>query len=371
MNASDVKISHRRADQATADACRELLEVVQREAAHWNLELPQLRVYVIRRWTGIYRALLPAHLAICILLFPLFWWNYRKYNHWKDTYGMVFRYGKRVLVFVKSQAVLPADPQPILYASWSRLRELSGDRGVWWKLFVAGNFAEACCPLARLPAWVVVALQSPICAPFRPWPREDPDDLMPIMRAMCAPPPRIKTKRAEDLTREETDDLIAARTWQIYLLKYVDETYPGYLAQLIKEAENPQDFNQRLGERLGLPPGPEYWRELARRILVQHGQDPGEFTTQQPATEPRLPRDLSAGEVNPFQAPGSAAAPAADEPQSPVRMSRTKLTILMIAVFVSVTMLFDEFPAWPVLLVMAVVAFLILLQWFAEQNSAR
>ncbi|MCU0235608.1 MAG: hypothetical protein MUC72_00815 [Acidobacteria bacterium] len=266
------KINTHRATVYFAAQDRETAEAIGRTAEeslrlvhdHWGLEpTGDLRLYVMNSWPGFlfHAAPVPWRLALA-LSFPI--WALRVRRLWQVAGGWTQRFGRRLAVGVK--------PPRLLHA---------GDHSLGRHVFIPGASMEekvrhvachelthACTCRLGLPAWLNEGLSMVAVDLLL-----GKATVLPATAAALAAAPLPPDRRGYPaFSRKNREDFLCYFVLGYWRVRFLEETRPGLLKKLLREAYCPGEWHGSLAAAYALGDGPS-WLGIDR-LAATHFRNP-------------------------------------------------------------------------------------------------
>ncbi len=245
-----------------ADACGDALQLAK---ASWGLDAPpECRVHVMTTWRRFVFQSAPWPWKIMLALsYPL--WSERVRRTWPMSAGWAQHYGRRIAIGIKPPRLLEVSDKSI----GRRVFVEEADPIAKIRHLTCHELVHAASAHLALPAWLNEGLAALSVDRFMGTQtiRTDSLDLLQDTRPKAAPP----SYRAMTRSRGETLAYHVVRGY--WLVRYIEETNPGFLRSLLAARHSHQAIECAVAEQLGRPPD-ELW-PVVDDIVVRHFKQSG------------------------------------------------------------------------------------------------
>ena len=242
-----------------ADAARETLDLL---ATRWSLEAPaDLRVYVMTSWRRFLLQAAPWFWQPLIALqIPLL--RSRMRRLWPVTGGWAQRFGGRHTVGVKPPWLLARADRSIgdeIFVPAENLRAKVRE-------ITCHELTHALTAALKLPAWLNEGLAMVAVDRLQGRPTVRPETLSHLTRTNH----RQRPDNYRSLHQVDPAVYVQLYAEGYWVTRYLDETHPQALAELLAQRRRPEEFDATLAEVLALPkPAGDLWQTL-KPVVVAH-----------------------------------------------------------------------------------------------------
>jgi hypothetical protein len=259
-----LSVSCRPEDEPTArviaGACEEALQLAK---VCWGLEAPsECRLYVMTTWRQfVFQSAPWAWRIMLALSYPL--WSERVRRTWPMSAGWTQHFGRRIAIGIKPPRLLEISDKSI----GRHLFVEEADPIAKIRQLTCHELIHAASVHLALPAWLNEGLAALSVDRFvgKSTIRTDSLYLVQRSRPKAAPP----SYRA--MARRRGEELAYHVVRGYWIVRYLDETYPGFLRRLLATRRSQQAIERAVAGQLGMQPA-QLWTDIDDRIVKHFGR---------------------------------------------------------------------------------------------------
>jgi hypothetical protein len=258
-----ISIYYDPAERDTADligrACEKTLGIVRE---HWNLAAPKVcRVYVMTSWFRFLR-----------LSAPWYWWLFagptmplwvaRVRKIWRFAGGWTQQYGGRSAVGVKPPHVIEQSDRSL----GKRIFVQEDDLRVKVEHITCHELVHACSGHLRLPTWLNEGLAMLAVDRYLGTPTVQHETVASLTSARTS----SGAGRKRDLPVQDSDALVYSYVRGYWLTRYLDETKPELLRELLSRKRSRKTLEADLAGAFGMTRD-RFWDEIDETVASHFG----------------------------------------------------------------------------------------------------
>ena len=242
------------AEQETADwiagACREALALIETQ---WGFPPPaDCRFFLMTDPVRFFFRSAPWTWKVLLAVgFPL--WYGRAKRTWPFSAAWTQRYGRRTAIGIKPPRLWETSDRTI--GKMIYVEEKDTRRKV--RHLTCHELVHACSAQLVLPAWMNEGIATLTVEKFMQAPVFR-DDTIEIVRTTQ---PKGPPSSYRQMARQSKEDIAYQAVRGYWLVRYLEETYPGFLARIIAARREILAFDEKAAQELGMDPA-RFWEEI-------------------------------------------------------------------------------------------------------------
>lgn len=242
-------------------ACEQSVRTITR---YWRLDIPQdCRVYILTTWPRCVFQGAPFGSQILLgLTFPIWYKEFKK--RWLYSGGWSQQYGVRQVVGIKAPRLLAHSPDPMGESIFITQEEI--DQKIL--SIVSHELTHAFSSHLRLPSWMHegLAMVSVDLCLGGPTVRHN---TLHLLRNDAHPQGSVEKI---DLTKQSREEIILLYARGYWLTRYLVETQPELIYELLKEQTDQQELERSIAEVLGINKE-VFWQEVDQLVIARYEQE--------------------------------------------------------------------------------------------------
>lgn len=225
------------------EACLALERTLQFARTRWGLKAPSdLHVVMMTGWQSYMLAAAPLVSKVSMLLvYPL--WVGRVRRTWKFAGGWQNRFGRRCVVGVKPPRIIEISDRSVGRRVYVDVPDVTEKM----RQIVYHEVIHACAAHLRLPAWFNEGLAMVSVDGIVSWNTVQTATLETLDRG-------LSLAKGRQIVKLDPDTLVAHYVRGYWITRYLDETQPNLLPDLLKTVLGRRELETRLAKACGLPP---------------------------------------------------------------------------------------------------------------------
>jgi hypothetical protein len=243
-----------------SDASTKSLHLIHED---WGLDKPQdCRIYIMSSWFDfVFRSAPWLWKILLAITFPL--WFFRARRTWPYAGAWTQRFGKRVVIGIKPPRVLELSDKSF----GLQMYVPETDPGIKIQQFTCHELTHACAAHLKLPAWLNEGIAMLTVDRYRGKATIRTDTLDSLRR----PPPLERPPNYAQLTRMKADVVLYYTLLGYWLVRYLEEEYPGFLKSLFSSKLDSGSLEREVTRKLKIDL-PDNWSKISDLITGFYGK---------------------------------------------------------------------------------------------------